>query len=201
MDYSVLRSNLEKKGYSVRIFETKEDAAAHILKNTEGKTVGIGGSVTVQEMGLYEKLQEKNSVFWHWHPAENRTMDEIRRFAASAQVYISSVNGIAETGEIVNIDGTGNRVASTIYGHEKVIFVIGRNKVAKDLAGAIDRAKNIASPKNAQRLNCKLPCAVKGDRCYNCDSPDKICRVTAIFDTRPFGSEYEVLLIKEDLGF
>ena len=198
---SVLQSNLRKKGYMVSVFDSKEEAVSYITEETAGKSVGIGGSVTVQEMGLYEKLREQGDVYWHWCTEENSTVEDVRRAAASAQIYISSVNGIAETGEIVNIDGTGNRIASTIYGHEKVIFVIGRNKVAKDLAGAISRAKNIASPKNAQRLHCKLPCAVKGDKCYNCESPNKICRVTSVFDTSPFGAEYEIVLINEDLGY
>lgn len=201
MNFSVLQSNLIKKGYQVSVYETKEEAASYIAEKTLGKSVGIGGSVTVQELGLYEKLREQGQVYWHWRPEDGKSPDDVRKAAAAAQIYISSVNGIAETGEIVNIDGTGNRVASTIYGHEKVIFVVGRNKVAKDLTGAVNRAKNIASPKNAQRLQCKLPCAVKGDKCYNCESPNRICRVTSVFDVRPFGSEYEIILINDDLGY
>jgi len=111
------------------------------------------------------------------------------------------VNGIAETGEIVNIDNTGNRVAATLYGHKKVYLVAGLNKVAPDLSGAIDRARNIAAPPNAKRLGKKTPCAVKGDRCYDCKSPERICRTLNVLWERPTGSVYEVILINENLGY
>lgn len=201
MEFSVIKSNLEKLGYIVKQFETKEEAAKSIAEDVVGKTVGIGGSVTVQQMGLYELLSRNNTVSWHWMPKEGESPSAVRATAASAQVYISSVNGIAETGEIVNIDATGNRVSATMYGHERVILVVGKNKIAPNCESALDRAKNIAAPKNAMRLNCKLPCAIKGDRCYNCNSPQKICRVLSIFNTKPGNGEYEVVLINEDLGY
>ena len=163
--------------------------------------MGFGGSVTLQEMGLYDSLGEHNTVLWHWRVPEGKAPDELRREAAAAEVYLSSVNGLAETGEIVNIDGSGNRVASTIYGHRRVYLVAGVNKLASDLAGAVDRARNIAAPKNAQRLGVKTPCAAKGDKCYDCQSPGRICRAMSVFWAAPSGSEYEVVLIGEPLGY
>ncbi len=85
-------------------------------------------------------------------------------------MYITSVNGMAETGELINIDGNGNRVASSLYGHKKVWFIVGRNKLAPTYEEALWRTRNIAAPKNAQRLGRKTPCAVHGDRCYDCKS-------------------------------
>ena len=120
--------------------------------------------------------------------------------AREADVYLSSVNGLAETGEMINIDGAGNRVAETIFGHKKVYFVIGKNKLAEDYDKALWRARNIAAPKNAQRLGMKTPCAVNGDRCYNCSSPDRICKVLSVFWGAPMGADCEVVLVKEDLG-
>ena len=117
------------------------------------------------------------------------------------EVYLSSVNGLAETGELINIDGAGNRVASTLFGHEEVYFIVGANKIAPDYDAALWRARNIAAPKNAQRLKRKTPCAVKADRCYDCSSPERICRGLAVLWARPNATEeMEVVLIGEALG-
>ena len=116
-------------------------------------------------------------------------------------MYISSVNGLAETGEIVNIDGTGNRVVGTICGHEALYLLVGVNKIAPDYDQALWRARNIAAPKNAQRLKRKTPCAEKGDRCYNCSSPERICRALTVLWKKPNGIPYaEVILINQELG-
>ena len=151
--------------------------------------------MSVQQLGLYDMLATHNEVHWHWvgGPGE-------REQAARTQVYLTSANGLAETGELVNIDGAGNRVASTLYGHQKVYFLIGRNKLAPTYEEALWRARNIAAPKNAQRLEKKTPCAVKGDRCYNCKSPDRICRGLVVLWGPMMGMEAEVILVDEDLG-
>ena len=122
--------------------------------------------------------------------------------AAAAPVYLTSVNALAETGELMNIDGTGNRVASTIFGHEEVYFIVGVNKLAPDYDAALWRARNVASPKNAQRLGRKTPCAVKGDRCYDCDSPERVCGSLVTLWRKPGGiGRMEVVLVEEDLGY
>ena len=118
-----------------------------------------------------------------------------------ADVYLTSANALAETGEIVNIDGAGNRVAASLFGHEKVYFVIGRNKLAPTYDEALWRARNIAGPKNAQRLGAKTPCAAKGERCYDCKSPGRICRGLVVLWGPMIGMETEILLVDEDLGF
>ncbi len=115
-------------------------------------------------------------------------------------MYLSSVNALAETGEIINIDGAGNRVASTLYGHQKVYLVISRNKLAEDYESALWRARNIAAPKNAQRLNRKTPCAVKADRCYDCKSPERICCGLVVLWRPMMGQDIEIILVDEDLG-
>lgn len=201
MDFTNLIKNLNDKGYAVTECQTKEEAADYLDKILDNTTIGIGGSLTVEELGIYDKLVKHNEVAWHWN-VESDIPPELRtKKAAEAKVYMTSANGIAETGEIVNIDGNGNRVASTIFGHEKVIFIIGENKIAKNLEKAIWRARNIASPKNAQRLQRKTPCAVKGDKCYDCKSPERICRALSVFWTKPYSAEMEVILVHEDLGY
>lgn len=193
--FETVKKNLEARGFSVRTFATAAEAAAYLNEAIDGKTVGFGGSMTLKDMGLYELLGSHNEVHWHWVNGQ-----EERKAAMRTQVYLSSANGLAETGEIINIDGGGNRVASTLYGHEKVYLVIGRNKLAPTYDEALWRARNIASPKNAQRLGRKTPCAVKGDRCYDCKSPERICRGLVVLWGPMMGMETEVILVDEDLG-
>lgn len=194
-DWSKLTENLMRRGYTVQHFATAQEAAGYLDSQIDKVTVGFGGSITLKELGLYDRLASHNQVIWHW---ENGTLEQ----AAAADVYITSVNGLAETGEIINIDGTGNRVASSLYGHKKVYFVIGSNKIAPDYDAALWRARNIAAPKNAQRLNRRTPCAVKGDRCYDCKSPERICRALAVLWEKPSGiDQMEIVLVDQELGY
>ncbi len=203
MNFEKVKQNLEKRRFSVKIFATKEEAAAYLNEQIDGSSVGFGGSVTLKQMGLFDSLATHNELWWHNQPKQLEEYGDValREKAAKAKVYISSVNGLSEEGQLVNIDGRGNRIAATADGHDKVYFVVGKNKFAPDLEGAIWRAKNIAAPKNAQRLGMKTPCAVKGDKCYNCSSPDRICCGTLIMEYAMRGKQTEVLLIDEELGY
>ena len=195
IDWNKLTENLERRGYQVRRFATAQEAADYLDGQIDQTTVAIGGSMTIKELGLYDRLASHNRAVWHW---EGGSLEE----AAQTQVYLSSVNGLAETGELINIDGTGNRVASTVFGHRRVYFVVGSNKVAPDYDAALWRARNIASPKNAQRLGKKTPCAVKGDRCYDCQSPERICRALTVLWEKPQGIEHmEIVLVEQELGY
>lgn len=196
-NFDTVKRNLENRGYTVRVFSTGKEAADYLDANLDGRSVGFGGSVTLDALGLYERLGTHNRVVWHWKWEDK---DAARREAMTSDVYLTSVNGLAETGELINIDGAGNRVASTLFGHEKVYFVVGRNKLAPTYDEAVWRARNIASPQNAKRLGRKTPCAVKGDRCYDCKSPERICRGLVTLWGPMTGMEAEVLLIDEDLG-
>ena len=194
-DFSKVKASLEERGFAVSCFATAEEAMDYLDGKLDGKTIGIGGSMTIRDMGLDQRLEKHNQVIWHWK-------DGSLQDAARAEVYLASVNGLAETGEIINIDGAGNRVASTIFGHEEVYFIVGRNKLAPDYDGALWRARNIASPKNAQRLGKKTPCAAKGDKCYDCKSPDRICRALTVLWEAPTGiGRSEVVLIDQELGY
>lgn len=193
-DFEKVRRNLEAEGFTVTCLDTAAQAIDYLDGVLDGKTVGIGGSVTIRDMGLAERLETHNQVFWHWREG---TKEE----AAGAQVYLSSVNALAETGEIINIDGIGNRLASGLYGHEKVYFVVGRNKIVPDYDAALWRARNVAAPKNAQRLQTATPCAARGDKCYNCKSPDRICRAMVVYWEKPRSMEMEIVLVDEDMGF
>ncbi|MBO7762810.1 MAG: lactate utilization protein [Clostridia bacterium] len=200
MSLTLLKENLEKLGYTAHLFENRREAADYLDAAIDQRRVGMGGSITLKELQLAPRLAAHNELIWHWEPTEGRTVPEMLAAAAEADVYLSSVNAIAETGEIVNIDGNCNRVSSILYGHEAVYLVIGRQKVAATLEEALLRAKNVAAPKNAARLERHTPCVTAG-RCMNCSSPERICRATVIMDRPPRGPHYEILLINEELGY
>lgn len=201
MDFSIVEKKMKDRGYIVTIFETATEAVKYLDMHIDNQTVGFGGSVTLEQMKLFETLQSHNTVFWHQRIPEGKTSTEIRIAASQASIYISSVNGLAETGEIINIDGNCNRVASIFYGHKKVYLVIGENKLEKDYDSALHRARNIASPLNAKRVGAKTPCAVKGDKCYDCKSPERICRGLSVLWGIPMTGEFEVILVHEELGY
>lgn len=192
--------NLQKNGYMVSVFDTAAEAADFLNKAIDGKSVGMGGSITLQDLGIYDLLAPHNTLHWHW-PKSGKAVPDVVKAAATADVYLTSVNALSENGEMVNIDGTGNRVASTLFGHEKVYFVVGTNKIVADLSAAIDRARNVASPLNAKRLGRKTPCAIKGDKCYDCDSPERICNGMVIHYKKMGSCDMEVVLVKEALGY
>ena len=194
MDFTKVKEHLENKGFAVSCFSTGAEATAYLLEELKDKVVAFGGSMTLRELGLYEKLTEQNKALWHW-------MGDTTEQAKEAEVYLSSVNGLAETGEIINIDGHCNRVSGTLYGHKKVYFVIGRNKIAPDFHSALHRARNIAAPMNARRLGKNTPCATGELRCHDCQSPERICRALTVLWTKPTSCPYEVILIDEDLGY
>lgn len=190
--------NLESRGFRVHRFTTGAEAAEFLVQTLYETSIGIGGSVTIDTLGVYDRLCESNEVFWHWkNPAP-----ETRARAGKAETYLCSANGMSETGEIVNIDGCGNRVAGTIFGPERVFLVVGKNKIAPDLSGAIDRARNIAAPLNARRLKRRTPCAVGEPRCHDCRSPEKVCGVMTVFFMPPTSiKEFHVILVDEALGY
>lgn len=190
----LLQKNLESCGYAVTRFATGKQAADYLNAQLDGTTVAFGGSTTLADLGLYESLSTHNTVFWHWKG--NAPAD-----AANAEIYISSVNGVAETGELINIDGVCNRVSETLFGHKKVYFVVGANKVAPDYDAALYRARNVAAPLNARRLNKNTPCAQGELKCYNCNSPERICNALTVLWRKPGGASYEVILVDEALGY
>lgn len=201
MDFTKVKAALEARQFEVSTFATAADAAAYLNEQIDGVTVSFGGSVTLKEMGVLEMLAAHNEMSDFWTVPEGVDARENCIASMTSDVYLTSVNGLAETGEIINIDGTGNRVSGELFGHKKVYFVVGRNKLAPTYDEALWRARNIASPKNAQRLGVKTPCAVKADHCYNCKSPQRICRGLVVLWERMKSCEMEVVLIDEDLGY
>lgn len=194
------KENLERKGYRVSVFPDAETAAAYLTNSVSGKTVGFGDSLTLFRLGLFDRLSESNRVYDPMHPLPGEDFWQTARKTLLTDVFLTSVNALAETGELVNIDGTGNRIAGSLFGHEKVYFVAGRNKLASTLEEAVMRARTVAGPANAHRQGNRTPCAAEGVHCYDCASPDRICCALTVYYRKMRYVEMEVVLIEEDLG-
>lgn len=167
----------------------------------DGSTVTWGGTMTVRDLGIPEHLKSRGTLEIIdrdlAETLEERQAMYLRAF--SADVYLSSANAISEDGVIVNIDGAGNRVAAITWGPQKVIFVIGLNKVTQTVEAALSRARGTASPINSARFDIKTPCKADGV-CHNCNSPECICNYVHFLRNSPKG-RHTVILVGENLGY
>ena len=197
-----IAQKLQARGFQVQVCQTKDDAkAAALALIDDGAAVGFGGSMTVEQLGLYDTLREKgHPVYWHWK-VEKDVRAEVMIKAHLADVYLCSSNAVLEDGRLLNIDGNGNRVASMFYGPKRLVMIIGRNKLCGDYDDAYARIKRDACPPNARRLGTNTPCGVTG-KCTDCDSPRRMCKVTVLLE-RPSGllKDAHVILVNEDLGY
>lgn len=194
---------LEKRHFEGHYCETKEEAVKLALSLIpEGASVTWGGSDTIRSIGLTKAVHEGGFEVWDRDLAKTREeQQEIYRKAFSADVYLTSTNALSEDGILVNIDGTGNRVAAMTFGPEKVIVLAGMNKVTKTAEDAVARARTVAAPINAQRFEgIKTGCMVSGS-CENCLSAESICAYASLIRiSRPAG-RIAVILIGEELGY
>ncbi|MGK0467709.1 MAG: hypothetical protein ACJAX4_003016 [Clostridium sp.] len=193
-------SALKKNNYEVSFFKNAEDATQYLNSSLNDEYIGFGDSETMIHMNLFDRLSSHNKVVDPKHCAPKGFLDTAVE-CLTTDIFLTSVNALSETGELVNIDATGNRVAGSLFGHKKVYFVVSTNKIEPMLEDAIWRARNIAAPSNAKRLGLRTPCAVKGDRCYNCSSPDRICNGLLIHYKKMNNIDMEIVLIDEKLGF
>lgn len=193
-----LKNSLIEKGYGFEAFESIEELNKFLLKDIgPNESIGFGGSVTIKEAGIYESFKSRgNKLYWHW----TKDCDDPLKKASQADIYMTSSNAITEDGKLINIDGTGNRVSSMIYGHKRVYIIVGKNKISKDYQEGLDRARNIAGPKNAKRLRVNTPC-VKLGKCIDCKSKDRICRVEICFHEKPSSQPIIICLVNENLGY
>ena len=196
MDRDALRKTFEARGYAVTFCDTGAEARDYLAGKIHRTSVGFGGSQTLYEIGLYEALDRDNAVVWH----RDKFSDDVKHLAMGAKVYLCSANAVAETGEIVNADGNGNRLAMTMYGPEQVYFVIGKNKLVPDLPAALWRVKHVATPKNARRFGASTPCG-DGLDCYECGSPQCMCRLVLTMHSAPGATPTELIFVDEELGY
>lgn len=194
---------LQKNGFKAIYFSEQEEAIEYVLNFIGQNTkVGIGGSITIEELGLHQKAVEKGAtVFNHNEPGltpEKRL--EMRRSQLSCDVFLCSSNAITLDGYLVNTDATGNRVGAMNFGPQKVIVIAGINKICKDIDSALKRIELECAPKTNKRLNRPSPCVTTG-LCIDCKGPTRICNIYTITKRKPSATDVEVVLIGQSLGF
>ena len=200
-------ANTVLKGFEKRFIEghyceTIEEAKTLALSLVpENSTASFGGSVTLAETGVLEALRAREDVTLYDRDKANgpEEVKKIMHAALSCDYYFMSSNAITTSGELVNIDGNGNRVAALIYGPENVIIIAGMNKIVKDVEEGISRTRNTASPQNCIRLKKNTPCAANGV-CGNCLA-DTICDQIVVTRASRVPNRIKVILVGEELGF
>ena len=198
-----LVENLTKKHFTAVYCATAQEAADYIMKEAEfAANVGFGGSLSVADLKLTTPLMNKGKeILNHGFPdlTPEQRMAAMKR-QQTCDLFLTGTNAVTLDGCLVNIDGNGNRVAAMIYGPSKVIVVVGRNKIVEgDVSDAIRRVKNLSAPPNGVRLGKQTPCAVTGF-CSDCDSPQRMCHITTIIDSKPSLTDMHVLVVNEDMG-
>ena len=181
------------------------DRAAALEKILElipqGHVVSWGGATTVDELGVKDALRQRGQAVIDRDTAKDaQERQQMLKQALTCNTFLMGSNAISADGQLVNIDGTGNRVAALCFGPDQVIVVAGMNKVAGDLDGAMRRARQVAAPMNAQRFPLKTPCVANG-LCGDCKGPDSICAQIVITRMCKPAGRIKVVLVGEDLGF
>jgi len=195
--------SLERNGFKAVYVGTREEALKEALRMIpEGARVGVGGSVTVREVGLVDELRRRgNEVFETWRRLTPEEDLEIRRKHLTCDVFVSSSNAVTEDGKLVNIDGTGNRVAAMIFGPPKVVIIAGVNKIVRDVEEGIRRIREVATPMNVKRMGGSTPCTQRVCDLERCEPPNRHCHVITIMEKRPTKTDISVILVGEPLGF
>ncbi len=199
---ATLVKNLERRHFEAYYCPTAAEAVEKAISLIpEGSSISWGGSMTIRDMGLTKAVKEKNYHVIDRDTAANPTeMREMHRQGLLVDYYLTSTNAISEDGILVNIDGTGNRVAAICFGPNHVIVLTSLSKVAQDVDAAIKRVRSYAAPVNSMRFMGKTPCAVDGT-CHNCVSEECICNQVLITRVCRPASRIKVILIGEELGF
>jgi hypothetical protein len=195
--------SLGKNGFTAVYCKTARQAFDYIVTAAESAaTVGFGGSMSVADLKVADRLREMGKEILN-HSVPGLSLEErlaVMRRQLTCDLFLTGTNAVTLSGFLVNIDATGNRVGSMFFGPKQVIVVAGRNKLVDgDVAAAVKRIKDSASPPNARRLNYNTPCAKTGF-CCDCASPDRICRITTVIDRKPRLTNLDVLVVNEEMG-
>lgn len=198
----VLIKNLQSRHFDAYYCETKEEALNKALSLIPaGSSVGWGGALSAQQIGLLDAVNAGNFVALDRDKAASpQEREEIMRKCLFAETFITGANAISLDGQMVNIDGNGNRVAAIIYGPKQVLVIAGMNKVEDSLEAAMNRARTVAAPMNKQRFPLQTPCEVTGT-CADCKSDGCICnQILTTRNCKPAG-RIKFILVREELGF
>lgn len=197
---------LIKNGFDAIYLSNKDEVIEFIMRHVQaGTRVGFGGSMTIADMGIQNKVAEVRGVVLD-HGQEGLSTEEmvaIAREEMLSDVYLCSSNAITLDGMLVNVDAMGNRIASMTFGPKKVIVVVSVDKICKDEAAAFERLKTIAAPMNNKRLERPgliNPC-LKTGTCINCQSKSRLCRIYSVMKRKPIMTDITVVLVGEKVGF
>ena len=193
---------LKKNRFQAEYVSTANEARQRVLELVPGNgSVGLGGSVTIAKLNVIEELNSRGNLILN-HSAPGLSPEEkieVRRKQLTCDCFLTSTNAITSDGKLVNVDGTGNRVAAMIFGPKQVLVVAGINKIVKDVDSALERIEQFTAPINNYRLNLPNPCTKTGV-CMDCESGTRICNVTTIMRKKPSVTNITVLIVGEELG-
>lgn len=192
---------LIKHGFQAYYIPDRQKAVQAIMDLVPPEaTISFGSSETLAQLGILDHLSTVGNQLTLNPQDKGNARLSGRRKGLTADCFLTSVNAMTMDGRLVNIDATGNRIASMVFGPQKVIIVAGVNKIVENLDAAIARARNVAAVTNAKKLGVNVPCLKMG-RCIDCDSPERICKITVILDRCPTSTLIHVLVVGEDLGY
>jgi hypothetical protein len=195
--------NLNRNGFDAHLAPNPQAACSLVLSMISAyESFGVGGSDTVRAIGIVDELRIMGkTIHDHWEPERSPEEIQAARLAQGrSDCFLCSANAVSEDGEVVNVDGIGNRVAAMIFGPRKVVVVAGANKIAADLPAALRRVREVAAPMRAKSLGMETPCAASG-RCADCNAPQRICRITTILHRPPMQTDISVVLVSQSLGY
>ncbi|MGG7059210.1 lactate utilization protein [Clostridium tertium] len=194
---------LNKNNMNGYLVNTKEELIEKIRELVkENSTVACGGSMSLFETGVIDHLRSERYNFLDRYK-EGLSREELTRLFKESffvDAYFASSNAVTEDGKLYNVDGNGNRVAAILFGPEKVILVVGVNKIVKNIDEAVIRNREVSAPANAKRLNKMTPCAKVG-YCMDCKSNDKICREFTVISSQSNKDRIHVIFMNEDIGY
>jgi hypothetical protein len=194
--------SLKQHNIDSRFVANKQDALREALSLIpRGARVGLGGSQTVREIGLLDALRKGDYKLVDQYQEGISKEENMRRRleGTRCEFFICGTNAVTEDGALVNIDGTGNRISAITFGPFKVIIVVGRNKVVKDVAAGLERAQKYVAPRNAKRFGVGTPCVETGE-CSDCSHPERICNIYSIIKRQWAPGRITVIIVDEDLG-
>lgn len=195
--------NLKKHGFDAHFAEDGETARDMVLEWADRyETFGFGGSDTTRSLGLHTDLAARGKTVLD-HLSSGFKLEEslaCRKAQAGCDCFLCSANAVSVTGEIVNVDGVGNRTNAMSFGPQKVVIVAGVNKIAHSLEAALKRVREIAAPMRAKSLGLKTPCAETGF-CVDCNTPQRICNITTILHRKPMLTDISVVIVNERMGY
>lgn len=202
MDLGKLKENFKLRNIEVSCFETLDEVKQHIFNIVPSDcSIGIGHSATLQKMNLTNSLIMRGNAVYDKELAETKEeCKSLKKKALIADWYITGSNAVSIDGRIVNVDHSGNRAAAITFGPDKVIIVVGKNKVVETADEAVSRVKNIAAPLNAKRAGFNPPC-VELNKCVDCVSKERVCNSLSIIEGQSDGNRMKLFIVNDECGF